>query len=154
MLYAPIGRVLGAPLYRFVFADTIEIIGRRPASAVRFSTLPAAPLQPLPDPKYQPGLLLTTITRPHTYERSPFARVVFGADRMAGTAAALGGIGLVGGLWGERTAGYLMGAGAVLGALWGGTLGANDPGLRIGVEAEPRTWERERRSRPIEGRGH
>lgn len=152
MLYAPLGKVLGAPLYRFTLADTIEIVARRWTPIALVPDLPRPWLGATPESKYQPALLLRTMTRPRTYERTRFARVILGADRLAGSAAALGGLGLVGGLWGERTAGYLMGAGAVLGALWGGTIGADDPGLRIGVQTEPRTLPLERRSQRITDR--
>ena len=111
----------------------------------------AATLRPAPDPKYQGSLLLTTMLRPRTYERTRVARIIYGADRMAGTTAALSGIGMVSGLWGEKTAGYLMGAGAVLGALWGGTLGANDPGIRIGIDSEPRMLDLGRRTHEVPG---
>jgi hypothetical protein len=74
--------------------------------------------------------------------------VAFGADRGAGTAASLAGLGLVTGLWQEKTAGWLIGAGAVLGAIWGGIAGAEDPGLRIRVQAGPRDPEADRR-RPV-----
>jgi hypothetical protein len=143
---APVGTVLGAPLHRMVLADTIEIVARRSAPAA----LPPAPLlSPLPpaaDRTYLRALAFSRATRPRTYERSRFARVVFGADRMAAAGAALGGLGLVSGLCGEKTAGYLMGGGAILGALWGGTVGADSPELRFGIETEPRTLELERRS--------
>jgi hypothetical protein len=69
-----------------------------------------------------------------------------GADLGAGTASALGGLGLVSGVWGEKTTGYLMGAGAILGAIWGGTAGADNSGfrMRVGVDASDPAASRHR----------
>jgi hypothetical protein len=133
--YGPIGREIGRPLVSFVSGDTIEIV------AHRFKGLGRARSQPAPSSYLEPATpqdhrapAFSAMTHFRTIELPLASRVIFGADRMAGTAAALGGLGLVGGLWDGKTAGYLMGAGAVLGALWGGTLGADNPAIRIGVD--------------------
>ena len=149
--YAPIGRVLGEPLHRFALTDTLEIIGRRGTPPANWAaSLTGSPV-PASEPALHGSLLRTAMLRPRIYERSRAARVIYGADRMAGASAALGGLGLVSGLCSERTAGYLIGAGAVLGALWGGTLGSDNASIRIGIEAEPRRYEIERRAVEVPG---
>ena len=67
-----------------------------------------------------------------------------GAGLGTGTASSLAGLGLVTGLWGQKTAGYLMGAGAVLGALWGGTIGSESSALRIRVGLDDSQWRWDR----------
>lgn len=154
-LRRPALRELGRNLHGFAPGDTIEIVARRRLlppglSSVAGSRLPEhAPLgvqRPVPT---------SLFLRPRQVEMSRFACLIYGADMGAGTASALGGIGLVSGLCGEKTAGYLIGAGAVLGALWGGTAGADDPRFRIRIgagpsDADPHALtpeERERRDR-------
>jgi hypothetical protein len=149
LTYVPIGRVLGASTNHFAFADTIEIVGRRISPLPSPGSNLSGSIQPERDPQYRGSLLLTSMLRPHLYVRTRAERVIYGADRLAGASAAIGGLGMVGGLWGEKPAGYLMGAGAILGALWGGTIGSNDPGLRVGVVAEPRVLDRDRHSPAI-----
>lgn len=149
--YAPIGRVLGEPLHRFAVPDTIEIIGRRVTPPASWAANLTGSLAPTPDRQYRGSLLRAAMLRPRTYERTRAARIIYGADRFAGASAALGGLGLVSGLCSEQTAGYLMGAGAVLGALWGGTLGSNNAAIRIGIQSEPSVHEVERRSVEVPG---
>jgi hypothetical protein len=146
---------LSTPLLRFAAGDTVEIVAHR--------YTPLSPRWSLPSPSYLTyrtaptrqycrAVAFTALTRPRTYERPRLIRAIYGADQVAGTAAALGGLGLVGGLWREKTAGYLMGAGAVLGALWGGTLGADNPGLRIGIDPGPPGTDDGRHSHRVAGR--
>lgn len=125
---APVGRQLGAPLLRFAAGDTIEIVARRLAPP------PLIPSYSMTTPQYHRSIAFSVLSHPRTYERPRLARVIFGADQMAGTGAALAGLGLVGGICDDRTAGCLVGAGAILGALWGGTMGADEPGIRLGVD--------------------
>lgn len=123
-----VGKELRLPVLRESQWDTIQIVARRRVGGLRIAAAP-------PDTSASaPHLVFRTMSRFTPYERPRFARVVLGADRMAGTAAALSGIGLLGGLWGEETAATMIGAGAILGAIWGGTLGADDPALRIGFD--------------------
>jgi len=132
---------------RLSLADTIEIVARRPGLSFQppagsaFLSSPSL-LAPRPVP-------VEVLLRPRTTRISRFACALYGADRGAGTAAALSGLGLVTGALDGRKAGYLMGAGAVLGALWGSTAGAEDPRFRVRIEAEPvRDGERQERIDP------
>ena len=116
---------------RFVVADTIEIVARREllpsgrSDLSRYSFLAHSDLRaPHPVP-------VSLLLRPRTIELSRFSCAIHGADLGASSASALGGLGLVSGVWGEKTTGYLMGAGAILGAIWGGTTGANGSGFRM-----------------------
>jgi hypothetical protein len=134
---------------RFVLSDTLEIVARRDPlaglpsdlSRYRYAATPGNPASgPVP---------VATLLQPRYVERSRFSCVLHGADLGAGAASAIGGAGLVSGLWRGKTAGYLMGAGAVLGALWGGTAGANNPGFRIRAtvgETDPETGRHRDRS--------
>jgi hypothetical protein len=138
---------------RFAAGDTIEIVARRfrPLSPTWSLPLPGYLTTPRPAPDYRRHTLaFTALTRPRIYERPRAIRALYGADQVAGTAAALGGLGMVGGLWGEKTAAYMMGAGAILGALWGGTIGADDPRLRFGLDARAYGPGSERRSERIQ----
>ncbi len=146
-----IGTAPATPRPRFAAGDTVEIVARRfrPLSPQWTLPLPSHWTSPASAPPLHRSYAYRTATRPRLYERPRAIRALYGADRVAGTAAAVGGLGMVGGLWGEKTAGYLMGAGAVLGALWGGTLGADNPGLRIGVAPERFDPESGRRSERI-----
>jgi hypothetical protein len=136
-LYTPLGVALGRPTLRFTVADTIEIVAHRngPPRPLAMSALGAIPSTPTMQERRQRAFSFMTHVR--TFERPRFSRAIVGAGQLAGTASALSGLGLVGGLWGDKTAGYLMGAGAVLGALWGATLGADAPGIRLGVDPGP-----------------
>lgn len=135
---------IGTQTPRLALADTIEIVARRPGLSLqppaRSAFLPyPALLAPRPVP-------VEVLLRPNTIRISRFACALYGADRGAGTAAALSGLGLVTGALDGKKAGYLMGAGAILGALWGGTAGAEDPRFRFRIEAAPAT-DGERRER-------
>jgi hypothetical protein len=79
-----------------------------------------------------PGLTLA----PKEVDLSRFACTMYGADRGAYLALGLGYLGSLSGVWDDRTALVLMGAGAALGAIWGGTAGADDPAFRIRYEWE------------------
>ncbi len=142
---------LGRPLHAVTIRDTLEIVARRRVTWLSTTALAALACS-TDGANPQRSFLLATMLRPRFRERTPFARVVMGADRLAAAGGAIGGLGMVGGLWGEKTTGILMGAGAVLGAVWGGTLGADDPDLRLGIEAEPRHLGMERRSPGLPGR--
>jgi hypothetical protein len=145
-LLAPIGKQIGVPLLHFALGDTVEIVAhRRPSLGSHWSPATSVNLM-APKLQYQRSLAFFSLTHVRTYERSRLARTIYGADQFAGTAAALGGLGLIGGVWDGKTAGYFMGAGAVLGALWGGTLGADNPRIRIGVDQGPLGPEIGRRS--------
>jgi hypothetical protein len=137
----------GAPATRqdlepFAVGDTVEIVARRlpppgylggfalapqplarfnSASTPRLSSAAAVPAARRP-------VSLASLLRPRTVPVTRFSSVMQGVNLGTGAASSLAGLGLVGGLWGQRTAGYLLGAGAILGALWGGTLGAESPG--------------------------
>jgi hypothetical protein len=133
-----IGRELGLTQVRFAMRDTIEIVAHRYRPLMRpWPSPPLSYLAAAPAPQYYRSLAFSALTHRRTYERPRIARAICGAGQLTGTAAAVGGLGLVGGLWGDKTAAYLMGAGAVLGTLWGGTLGAETPGIRIGVDPGP-----------------
>ncbi len=70
---------------------------------------------------------------PATVRLSRFGTAAYGADRGANAGLWLGGLGHILGLWSEEDALRMTAAGAVLGALWGGTAGAADDGFRIRV---------------------
>jgi hypothetical protein len=154
---SPTARELDGPLLRLAAGDTVEIVARRYARLSPDWSLPLPsyltdPTPQAPTPRSRRSLVFTALTRARTYQRPRYVRAIYGADRFAGTAAAVGGLGLLGGVWGGKTAGYFMGAGAVLGALWGGTLGADTPGIRIGVEPVP-PGRRDADPRPPDSRG-
>jgi hypothetical protein len=127
----PAGTEIGRGPNQFVLGDTIEIVARRDPFVGRLSDPSRYPFLAYTDLRARRPVPISLLLRTKPVERSRFASVIYGADLGAGTASSLGGVGLVTGLWGEKTTGYLMGAGAILGAIWGGTAGANDSGLRI-----------------------
>ena len=125
-----------APPSEVVLADTIWVVARAaPWDGCRFTLLSLRPAsrgfdsEPLLSP-YLSGPRLQTV------RLSRFACTAYGADRGANAGLFLGGLGNLTGLWDEKTAFYLMGAGAALGALWGGSAGAEDPAFRVRVEFE------------------
>lgn len=65
-----------------------------------------------------------------------FQSGVLGADQGAFAGVALGFLGMEAGLWEERTAWYLMGAGAALGAIWGSTVGSENATIRVRIEPD------------------
>ncbi len=73
--------------------------------------------------------------RPRTRRLSRLEEIAFTADRAANTALFLGGVGHLIGLWDEKTALTMMGAGAALGTIWATTVGGKDSGVRIEVDA-------------------
>lgn len=74
--------------------------------------------------------------RPVLFEASRYQTTILGADKGAYMGLAAGFLGEWLGVWDERTALAIMGAGAAAGGLWGGTAGYHDPGLRIRVKSE------------------
>ncbi len=149
LLRRPAARELGRNLYDFAPGDTIEIVARRelrPGPARIGAAVPATFTTTELRRPVSPERLL----QPRTVALSRFACAIYGADLGAGAASALGGLGLVSGLMGEKSAAWLMGVGAVAGALWGGTAGANDSGFRIRVEAPDPDRGADRRSRRID----
>jgi hypothetical protein len=52
-----------------------------------------------------------------------------------------GAMGMMMGDWDESTGWYIAGAAAVLGALWGGTVKADDPGWNIQLRWEPSEYD-------------
>ena len=133
----PATRELGRDPYRFASGDTVDVVARRGISSGRPSALSRYQYALRPDSRYRRPVPVSLLLRPKTIELSRFACAIYGADLGAGTASALGGVGLVSGLWGEKTTGYLMGAGAILGALWGGTAGASEDRFRIRIGVDP-----------------
>jgi hypothetical protein len=145
---------------RFGVGDTVEIVARRipplgwsglsfatardPLAALKTGTAhhPSAARLDGPTPLAEVPLL--AVPRPTTVEPSAFSRLVPGADLGAGAVSSVAGVGLVTGLWGQKTAGYLMGAGVVLGALWGGTIGSESSALRIRVGLDDSQWRWDR----------
>jgi hypothetical protein len=77
-----------------------------------------------------PGRLLAP---PVAVRLTRFGCAAYGADRGASTALWIGGVGHMLGFLSEKDALRLTAAGAVLGALWGGTAGAEDTGFRVRV---------------------
>lgn len=133
----------------FQMSDTIEVVARRGLVAGFRISRTGSRVLGHPDLASPRPVSVALLMKPRTMELSRFACAIYGADQAAGTAAALGGAGLVAGVWGEKTTGYLMGAGAILGAIWGGTAGADDSRFRIRVEAgPPRTESESTRSYP------
>jgi hypothetical protein len=153
---------LGAAGWRdpLIVGDTLEIVARRtlplgcdgwsfappkdPLAALRTCTVHDPLAQRLGEQVRPAAVSLLAAPRPSTAEPTRFSRLVLGADLGAGMASSVAGAGLVTGLWGEKTAGYLMGAGAVLGALWGETIGSDNSALRIrvGMDDSQRRWDR------------
>ncbi len=117
----------------FDVPDTVQVEARRspwsgrhpefvydylnPAGAERFAWRPAFTRDPVP--------------RPRVIRLSRFSCVARGADRGAFGGLSVGTVGNWLGLWDEKTAWAIMGAGAAAGAIWGGTAGAADDGFRL-----------------------
>lgn len=123
----------GSDSSRFASGDTVEIVAHRYRLSLDQSDLSRLPFQLKPDFRFRRPVPISRVLRPRPVELTRFSCAIHGADLGAGTASSLGGLGLVTGLWGEKTTGYLMGAGAILGAIWGGTAGANDSRFRVRV---------------------
>jgi hypothetical protein len=117
--------VVGAS--RFAGARGRALLLRRPGLA------PDAALLGVTAPAARAALF----PRPVPREASRLRTTLLGADRGAYAGLAAGFLGEWLGVWDERTALAIMGAGAAAGALWGGTLGYEDPGLRIRVRSDP-----------------
>jgi hypothetical protein len=137
---------IGGDSSQFVQGDTIEIVARRELLPRERSDLSRYRFLAHPDFRARHPVPVSLLLRPRTIELSRFSCAMHGADLGAGTASALGGLGLVSGVWGEKTTGYLMGAGAILGAIWGGTAGADNSGfrMRVGVDASDPAASRHR----------
>jgi hypothetical protein len=92
-------------------------------------------------------LSLTYPTFPTSFRHSMWKEVevnrfeagLMGADRGAFAGAALGFLGTQTGVMSDRTSWLLMGAGAALGALWGGLQPAEE--RRFHIRVEPARWE-------------
>jgi hypothetical protein len=141
---------IGSDSVRFVSGDTIEIVARRARLSLDRAVLSRYPYLRYSDVPVRRPVPVSLLMRPRTIELSRFASVIYGADLGAGTASSLGGLGLVTGMWGGKTTGYLMGAGAILGAIWGGTAKSNDSGFRIRAAVDP-TDPAESRRRGLSG---
>jgi len=128
-------RIDRAP-HQFVSGDTVEIVARRVYLSLDRPGLSRYPFRTYTDFRARRPVPLSVLMQPKSIEPTRFARVIYGADLGASAASSLGGVGMVAGLWGGRTAGYLMGAGAVLGAIFGRNAAANEYGLRIRAEAD------------------
>ncbi len=70
-------------------------------------------------------------------ELTRFGRIVYGADAGAFRGLSVGHSGSWCGLWEERNAWYLMGAGAALGAIWGGVSTGKNSRVQIRATASP-----------------
>jgi hypothetical protein len=146
-----IGQPLELPVRGVAVWDTVQIVAYRPRLfRLNRSTSQGARTD---SAAAERSLAFSAMSHFQTHERPRISRVVFGAGQMAGRAGALSGVGLVGGLWGEKTAGYLIGAGAVLGAILGGTVGADDPSISIGIDTRPLD-QRPEGPYPFPGRNH
>lgn len=127
---------IGSDSSRFVLGDTIEIVARRELAPRYRPDLSRYPFLVHSDLRVRHPVPVSVLLRRRTSEPSRLSCAIHGADLGAGTTSALGGLGLVSGVWGEKTTGYLMGAGAILGAIWGGTAGADNPGFRMRVDVD------------------
>jgi len=125
---------IGLPTRSFESADTIEIVALRAGPRIPRLGLASPANGTLPPSGFHRGVAFFAMTHVRTMERPRLARAILGAGTGAGAAGSLNGIGLVSGLWKDRTARYLMGAGTILGAIWGGTLGSDNSMIRIGVD--------------------
>ena len=76
-------------------------------------------------------------TRPPMMELTRFGSILYGADTGAFRGLAAGTLGSWCGLWEERKAWYLMGAGAALGAIWGGVSTGKNSRVQIRATASP-----------------
>jgi hypothetical protein len=70
------------------------------------------------------------LLRPRRVELNRFQAAMYGLDRGAAMAFNAGAAGSMLGFWDEDTALRMTGLGAVLGAMWGGIFGADDPEFR------------------------
>ena len=131
---------------RFVLGDTIEIVARRELLPCARSDLSRYSFLAHPDLRARHRIPVSLLLQTRTIELSRFSCAIHGADLGATTASAFGGLGLVSGVWGGKTTGYLMGAGAILGAILGGTAGADNSGfrMRVGVDASDPAASRHR----------
>jgi hypothetical protein len=75
-------------------------------------------------------------SRPRLVEATRYESTILWADRGAFAGLAAGFLGEWLGLFDEEAALAVIGAGAAIGALWGGTAGYDDPGFRIRVRAD------------------
>ena len=76
-------------------------------------------------------------TRPPMIELTRFGRILYGADAGAYRGLSVGALGSWWGLWEERKAWYMMGAGAALGAIWGGVSTGENSRVQIRANASP-----------------
>ena len=79
------------------------------------------------------------------YERPRFECVVAGADMGLTCGLIAGAAGMTSGAWDEPTAWYIAGAAAMLGAIFGGKVMANDPQFRVRLRwetSDPDLWKR------------
>lgn len=110
----------------------------------------ALPLQGTPARSVQlPPLSLLHPYRPTpltaSLQLSRFETAWVGAGRGAYAGMALGFVGTQSAMWTQRTSWALMGIGAALGALWGSTLGNDNPSVQMRVE--PQEWDRQQLDR-------
>jgi hypothetical protein len=76
-------------------------------------------------------------TSPPTIELTRLGRIAYGADAAGFAGLSVGALGSWCGLWEERKAWYLMGAGAALGAIWGGVSTGKNSRVQIRATASP-----------------
>lgn len=76
-------------------------------------------------------------SRPPCVELSGLGRIAYAADAGAYAGLSVGTLGSWFGLWDERKAWYLMGAGAALGAIWSGASGTGNSRVQIRATASP-----------------
>jgi len=79
------------------------------------------------------------------YELPRFECVVAGADMGLTCGLIAGAAGMTSGAWDEPTAWYIAGAAAMLGAIFGGKVMANDPQFRVRLRwetSDPDLWKR------------
>lgn len=133
----PAAHEAGRDSSQFTSGDTVEIVARRPRLSLDPSVISRSPYLVNPDYRVRRPVPISVVLRPKTIELSRFSCLIHGADLGAGTASTIGGLGLLTGLWGEEATVGLMSAGAILGAIWGGTAGADDSNfrIRVGVDA-------------------
>lgn len=70
------------------------------------------------------------------YELSRFQCAISGADVGLTYGLIAGAAGMMSGAWDERTGWYIAGAAALAGAIFGGTVKADDPGFRVRLRWE------------------
>jgi hypothetical protein len=86
-------------------------------------------------------------------EMSRFECAIEGVDVGLTCGLVAGAAGMMSGAWDEPTAWYIAGAAAMVGALFGGTVKADDPRFRVRLRWEPSErdpWGRSRLSAPSE----